>query len=303
MIKVLAAGLMVLTMAPAATSEITDDPLTRPIAEDYARRKWLAPIQPVRIFGNTYSVGFEGLSVALIQTDKGLVLIDAALPQSVSALEANVRSLGFKLSDIKYILSTEPHYDHAGGLAALVRDTGATVIASKPAAIVLQNGRSGRDDPQYSDLPSFPPVKRVRQMRDGQALRLGNVAITAIATPGHTAGSMSWTWQSCEDATCKTVVFGSSLNPVSDDHYHYGASDNRKATDMFRVTIARLRTLPCDILLTAHPSQSGGDVKFQTFLKNPARNPYLDEAACKNYADRYAQLLSERIARESAEPR
>jgi metallo-beta-lactamase class B len=303
MLGFLTASLLVIAAGQAGAAEISDDPLTKPIAEEYAKRKWLRPIPPVRIFGNTYSVGFEGLSVTLIYTDKGLILIDAALPQSVPALENNIRSLGFKLSDIKYILSTEPHYDHAGGLAALVRDTGAQVIASKSAAEVLQSGRAGPDDPQYAELPEFPRITDVRQMRDGQTLRLGETIITAIATPGHTAGSMSWTWRSCEGESCKTVVFGSSLNPVSDDHYHFGAKANRKATNRFRVTIARMRKLPCDILITAHPAQSGGDVKFRALLTNPTPNPFVDHSACRSYADRHEQLLNERIAKESGERR
>ena len=96
-----------------------DDPLTRPMAVDRAA-EWLAPLPPQRVFGRTYLVGFGGLSVALIDTGAGLVLIDAALPQAAPAILANVRKLGFDPKDIKFILSTEPHYDHSGGIAALV---------------------------------------------------------------------------------------------------------------------------------------------------------------------------------------
>lgn len=302
MLRFFAVSLLAMAIAQAGAADTSDDPLTKPIAEEYAKRKWLSPIPPLRIFGNTYSVGFEGLSVALIQTSKGLILIDAALPQSVPALEENIRSLGFQLSDVKYILSTEPHYDHAGGIAALVRDTGAQVIASKSAAAVLESGRSGEDDPQYSELPEFPKIMDVRQIDDKQRIRLGDTVVTAISSPGHTAGSMSWTWQSCEGKSCKTIVFGSSLNPVSDDHYQFGAKANRRATDRFRKTIARMRKLSCDILITAHPAQSGGDIKFRALLTNPTPNPFLDSSACRNYADRHEQLLNDRIVKESAKP-
>src|ERR1700761_8661112 len=125
----------------AATSQASDDPLLRPIAPDYAAR-WLTPQAPVRVYGNAWLVGFGGLSVGLIKTDAGLILIDGALPQSVGAVEANIRTLGFDPKQIRYILSTEPHYDHASGIAALARDSGATVIASVPAAKVLRQGHS-----------------------------------------------------------------------------------------------------------------------------------------------------------------
>src|SRR5258706_9371292 len=194
-----------------SVSASTDDPLLRPIAASYAAH-WLKPQDPIRVHGNSYLVGFAGLNVGLIRTDAGLILIDGALPQAVSTVEANIRRLGFRVKDIKLILSTEPHFDHAGGLAALARDSGATVVASASAAEVLRAGRSAADDPQAGSLAAFPAVKRLRVVRDGQSLRLGDTIVTAHATPGHTAGSMSWTWQSCEDGKCLAMVFASSLN-------------------------------------------------------------------------------------------
>src|ERR1700761_1303501 len=134
-------GLVMALVGSAATSQQNDDPLLRPIAPDYAKR-WLAPQAPLRVYGNSYMVGFGGLSVGLIKTDAGLILIDGALPQSVGEVEANIRQLGFDPRQIRYILSTEPHYDHASGIAALARDSGATVIASVPAAKVLRQGHS-----------------------------------------------------------------------------------------------------------------------------------------------------------------
>ena len=116
------------------------DPLLRPIAPDHARQ-WLTPQAPARLYGGTYLVGFGGLSVALIDTVDGLILIDGALPQAEPAILAKIRKLGFDPRRIRYILSTEPHFDHAGGLAALARDTGATVVASVRGAEGLRSGR------------------------------------------------------------------------------------------------------------------------------------------------------------------
>ena len=132
-----------------------DDPLTRPIAVEQAQ-DWLRPAPPVRVFGKTYLVGFGGLSVALIDTGDGLILIDGALPQAEPAILANIRKLGFDPRRIRYILSTEPHFDHAGGLAALVRDTGATVVASVRGAEGLRSGRLAADDPQRGYDSRFP---------------------------------------------------------------------------------------------------------------------------------------------------
>ena len=286
-------------LASAAWSQNGDDPLLRPIAPVSSAR-WLKPQPPIRIFGNTYLVGFGGLNVGLIQTSAGLILIDGAVPQGVPAIEENIRTLGFKLSDIKLILSTEPHFDHAGGLAALARDTGAMVVASAPAAKVLRQGRSGQDDPQAAWLPPFPPVERVRAVRDGERLRLGDTTVIARATPGHTSGSMSWTWRSCEGNQCAAMVFSSSLSPIAADGYRFTDPAHAASLAAFRRTIAVVRALPCDILLTAHPDQSGGEAKFARLQQQRVPNPFLDTQACGAYADKYERLLDARLAEEEA---
>jgi len=288
------AGVLFATGGPAAAH----DPLLAPIEPAYAAR-WLGGEAPIKVYGNSYIVGFSGLSVGLIKTSQGLILVDAALPQAVPAIEANIRALGFKVTDIKLILSTEPHYDHAGGLAALARDSGATVVASAPAAEALRRGRPGPDDPQLADLVPFPAVKKLRVVKDGEVIRLGDVAVTARATPGHTAGSMSWTWTSCEGRDCKAVVFGSSLNPVSSDGYRFSDPNNAGVVASFRRSFEVVRGLKCDVLISAHPDQSGGDQKLARARGGQTPNPFVDPGACRAYADRYAARLDARLAKES----
>ena len=106
-----------------------------------------------------------------------MILIDGALPQAVHDVEANIRRLGLDPRDIKFILSTEPHYDHASGLAALARDSGATVVASAWAAKSLTSGRPLPDDPQASMLENFPAVTRIRVVGDGERIRLGDITL------------------------------------------------------------------------------------------------------------------------------
>lgn len=279
-------------------SAAADDPLTRPIMPEAATR-WLTPQPPARIYGNAYLVGFGGLNVALIRTDAGLILIDGAVPQAVGSVEANIRKLGFRVRDIKLILSTEPHADHAGGLAALARDSGATVVASGPAARVLRQGHSDADDPQAGLVPGFSPVAKIRVVEDGEMILLGKTAITARATPGHTPGSMSWTWRSCEGSKCLNMVFASSLNPISADAYRFSAPANAPTRAAFTRTFAVMRHMPCDILLTAHPNQSGGDVKFRQLQRHAASNPFIDPGACRAYADKFAGLFAARLADEA----
>ena len=300
MVRVVAASMSLIAacVGSAAWPMVGDDPLLRPIAPEPSAR-WLTPQAPVRVFGNTYLVGFGGLTVALIRTDAGLILIDGALPQAVPAVEANIRALGFNLRDIKFILSTEPHFDHAGGLAALARDTGAHVVASPAAARVLQ-GKPDPADPQAEWLEPFPAVRNVWTMVNGERLKLGSTTVTARATPGHTAGSMSWTWQACEGRRCLDIVFASSLNPVAPDSYKFSDPAHGSTVTSFRRTFSALRKLPCDILLTAHPDQSGGGDRYDRLQRQRAPNPYVDPGGCKDYADRHEQLLNARLARERA---
>jgi len=272
----------------AAVQTHVADPLTQPIAASRAP-EWLAPRPPLRVYGNTYLVGFGGLSVALIDSGAGLILIDGALPQAAPMILANVARLGFDPRDIKFILSTEPHFDHAGGLAALARDTGATVIASPRGSEGLRSGRLAADDPQLGYDSRFPPVAAVRIFRDRETLRLGNVVVTARATPGHTAGSMSWSWQSCEDRQCRSIVFAASLNPVSADGYRFTARSNRRVVDAFHRSYRVMENLPCNILITAHPSQGHVGARYST-----------EEGSCSAYAAASRRLLATRLANERA---
>ncbi|WP_396592889.1 subclass B3 metallo-beta-lactamase [Brevundimonas sp. R86498] len=275
---------------PAVTSAAgpvsqAEDPLTRPMAVERART-WLAPLPPEKLYGQTYLVGFAGLSVALIDTGAGLVLVDGGLPQAAPAILENVRALGFDPKDIKFILSTEPHFDHAGGLAALVRDTGATVVASARGAEGLRTGAHAQDDPQLGYGGTWPAVTDIRVVEDGEVLALGNTRITAQATPGHTMGSMSWSWSACEADVCKAVVFASSLNPVSFPDYRYTAPSSAGILRGFSQSYRRLDGLACDILIAAHPDFAGEG----RFDARPG--------ACRAYVDRSRRSLATRLATE-----
>lgn len=272
----------------AGSAKPADDPLMRPMAVERAK-EWLAPQPPERIFGKTWLVGFGGLSVALIDTVDGLVLIDGALPQAAPAILANVRAAGFDPGDIKYILSTEPHYDHAGGFAALARDTGATVVASARGAEGLRAGALAKDDPQLAYGGTWPAVTtRVRVVKDGDVLKLGDTEITAHATAGHTMGSMSWSWNACEGKICRQIVFASSLNPVSADGYRYTSAAGKPFVSGFAKSYKLMDALKCDVLISAHPDNAGeGRVNDKP-------------GACRAYAERSRGLLAKRLAAEKA---
>ncbi len=273
---------------------VHDDPLTQPIP---GNADWEQPQAPLKLYGKTYFVGTGALSLVLIDTGDGLILIDGALPQTVEATKANIRQLGFRVEDIRYILNTEAHYDHSGGLAALARDSGAEVITSPVGAAALRTGRVDAHDPQAANIPDHPPVPNARGIGDGEAVRLGDTAVTAVFTPGHTPGSVSWTWKSCDGETCVDVVFASSLNAVANGAFTYRAHPD--VTAKLRASIDRVEALPCGLLISAHPDNSGGDVKIAALQVGATPNPFLDPSACRAYAERARGRLQTRLDREA----
>ena len=153
--------------------------------------KWNEPRAPYRVFGNTYYVGTAGISAFLVTSPEGHVLLDGGLTQSAPRIDESIRALGFKPSDVKLILSSHAHFDHAGGIAALARATGATVAASARGARDLETGGPAPDDPLFAQgqaFMGFPPVRGVRRLADGETLSVGPIAVTAHVTPGHTPG-------------------------------------------------------------------------------------------------------------------
>src|SRR5262245_44239225 len=146
---------------------------------------WNVPQQPFKIYGNTYYVGTHGLGSILITSSTGHVLIDGALPESVPQIVANIRSLGFRVEDIKLIVNSHGHFDHAGGIAELQKLSGARVAASQWTAEVMRRGAVPHDDPQFGLIIPIARIEQVQTLTDGETLRAGSVTVTAHLTPGH----------------------------------------------------------------------------------------------------------------------
>jgi len=242
--------------APDATGPTHADGTTAAIpacpADATVMEGWNDRAPPRRIFGNTWYVGTCGLSALLVTSDRGHILIDGATEAAGPLIEANIRALGFDPNDVKYLLNSHEHYDHAAGLAYLQGVTGATLLAREPAVATLHSGRSGRDDPQQLEPhPALPPVPRVEAIGDGDVVRVGPLALTAHATPGHTPGGTSWTWRSCEGTRCLDMAYTDSTSAISDHAYRY--LDHPAMVAAFRRGLDTLAALPCDIQMTPHP--------------------------------------------------
>ncbi len=255
---------------------------------------WNAPHAPVRLFGNSYWVGTDGLGAILITSDAGHILIDGALPESAPHIEANVHALGFRMTDIRLILNSHAHYDHSGGIAALQRASGANVAATAASAAVLLTGRAAADDPQHDIALAFPTVGEVRVVADGDTLHVGPLAIVTHLTPGHSPGGTTWSWRSCEADRCLDMVYAESQSPVAAPNFRF--SDG-SAVDNFERGLKAIEGLACDVLVTPHPAASK---LWERVAERAAGNSdaLMDREACRRYAAQGRDQLSKRLARE-----
>lgn len=260
--------------------------------------EWNVAREPFRVYGNTWYVGTRGLSAILVTSDEGHVLIDGALPQSAPLIRDNIETLGFRIEDVKLILNSHVHFDHAAGIAQLQRWSGASVAASPRAATVLESGESGPDDPQYGELIPFEPVKNVRKIADGDILRVGALALQAHFTPGHTPGGTSWSWRSCEGERCLDVVYADSLTPISADGFRFSGSESYpSAVEDFERSFSTLESLPCSVLLAPHPFAIGLFDSLAAREKGQA-DALIDAGGCRRYVEKARQWLAQRLERE-----
>ena len=290
----LLALLLMGTMACAATA--TEAAAPQACADNAG---WNDPATPLRVHGNTWYVGTCGIGALLVTSDEGHILIDGATPKAGSQIIENIRKLGFRPEDVQVIVFSHEHFDHAGGLAELQNATGAPVLARAPAIATLLRGASDREDPQFLELESFPPVADVHEITDHEVVRVGPLVLHSVPTPGHTAGGTTWTWRSCESTDCQQIVYADSLTAISDDEYRFSdEAAHPGVVDRFRQTLERVAALECDVLITPHPSAS----QLWQRMGPAATRPLVNASACKDYAEQARQRLDKRLADEAATP-
>jgi len=253
-----------------------------------------APAPPARLYGNTWYVGTCTVSVLLVTSPQGHVLVDAATEEAAPAILANIRALGFRPEDVRWIVTSHEHFDHVGGLAALAKATGAKVALSAPAAAVIASGKVDPADSQYADLKDrdFAPVQADRIVKEGDVVQVGPLRLTMMATPGHTTGSSSWSWQSCAERQCRTVRYIDSISALAAGTYRF--SDHPDVVSRFHRTFAAIAAAqPCDILITPHPSVS------ELFARMLGEKPIAAPSACRDYAALGSRSLDAQLAREA----
>jgi metallo-beta-lactamase class B len=253
---------------------------------------WRQPVAPLQVAEHTWQIGTQGISALLIKTDAGAVLIDGGLPQASEMLLAHMHGLGIEPGDLKLILHSHGHGDHSGPLAAIKRATGARMLSNAESAVLLAHG--GSDDIHFGDGILYPPAQVDRFLHDGETVELGAMRFKVHFTPGHTPGSMSWTWRDTRGGKPVDIAYVESLTAPG-----YRLIDNPRyprIVDDYRHSFAVVRALPCDILMTPHADASGWN------YANPAA-PHEKPMSCRQYADNAERVLDAQIAKQRKDER
>lgn len=259
------------------------------------RLEWNRRVPPFRIVGNVYYVGTAGIGIYLITDPEGHILLDGGLPESAAVVAANIRDLGFRVEDIKYLLNSHAHMDHAGGLAELKAVTGAQLVASAGDRPELERGTVS-----YRESAAFPPVKVDRVVADGEGLTVGAARMTAHVTPGHTKGCTTWTTRVTHEGRLLDLLFSCSVTvagqPLVDDKgYPQAAAD-------FAATFARLKRMRADIFLANHPVFFDMEAKRERLAAGDAE-AFIRPDELALYVARWEAAFAEELEKQRAAKR
>ena len=258
---------------------------------DPTSRSWNKPVPPFQIIGNLYYVGAIEIGSFLIATRQGHILLDGGFVETAPQIERNIAQLGFKLEDVKILLNSHAHFDHAGGLAELKQKTGAKFIASARDAELLRSG--GHGDFRFADTLTFPPVAVDQIIGDGQSIELGDQKLTAWMTPGHTKGNTTWTTKISDGSKSYAVVFAGS--PTALDYQFAGKESYPGIESDFEKTFAVLKTLPCDIFLSDHGSFFSFEQKRERLARGEKPNPFIDPDGYKRFVTEYEKEFRQKV--------
>jgi metallo-beta-lactamase class B len=295
-------GLALLAPLGAWTADAPPVPLPPPLDRAAVARLFAplrAPVPPRHLLANIYYVGAIGVSSYLITTPEGHILLDTGFDDTVPIIRRSVEQLGFKVADIKIILSSHAHIDHVGGHARMQQLTGAKIYASAGDARALETG--GDDD--YIQWPKdtivYAPVKVDHIVADGEQVTLGGVTLTAHLTPGHTRGATTWTMDAIADGRTQHIVFFSSatINPGT------RLMNNPLFPDFvaeFEASFAKWKALPCDIYFAPHGGQFAMAEKFAKLGTGAAPNPFIDPGGWKKLIAGAEKAFREQLAAERA---
>lgn len=262
-------------------------------------------VVPFRIAGNFHYVGREDVAVFLITSPEGHVLIDGGYGESAPLIAESIRRLGFDIRDVRAILVTEAHIEHAAGLAELQELSGARIYASDSTAAGIESG--GRV-PGAKFLPArifvevgisgYEPARVDHRVKDGDTVRVGPLKFTAHVTSGHTIGCTTWTFTVRDSTRTLNVVDACGLS-ITDGMRFTEPEDYPGIRADFERSFARLRSLPVDIWVTGHTQPWARYRKYQASLgEGRAADSFIDREGYAAFVDSAEARVRRRIAEE-----
>lgn len=255
------------------------------------------PVAPFQVADHVYFVGNSSVGVFLITGTEGHVLLDTGYASMVPQVTSSIEALGFDASDVRILLNSHAHLDHAGGHATFKARTGAQVLAHVRDVASLESG--GREDPVLGGGTSFPPVRVDRVIEDGETVRLGEIEMVANLTPGHTPGCTSWSTRVRVEGEDRTAVFICSLSILGGVRLSGPDATYSGIEEDFRRSYAVLRELDCEVFLASHSGFFDLGSKLARLRTDPGTNPFLDPEGCSTYVDRAEARFMERLASET----
>jgi metallo-beta-lactamase class B len=264
---------------------------------DETYRSMNQPVEPFKIIGNIYYVGASDVTSFLITTSQGHILIDSGFAETVPQIKRNVAKLGFKLEDVKVLLNTHAHLDHAGGMAELKEITRAKLFASQPDAELLARG--GKGDFSFGDRLSYRSVEADKILSDGEKVKLGDTTLQAHLTPGHTKGCTTWTTSVLENKQKYNVTFVCSTSAPG-----YTVVDNPNypnITQDFQKTFRKLKKIKTDVFLASHGIFFKLTEKVEKRRNGAPANPFIDPQGYKDYLDKAEKVFLEILNKQSTE--
>jgi len=238
------------------------------------RTPWAYKTQPFEIVPGVYYVGNRSVSSHLFDTGEGLLLLDTTYGETAYLLLESIRALGFDPHDIRWIVHTHAHIDHFGATRMLAETFGCKTYMPAADLPFMQSADwtyceplGIRYEPPYdayfeTDVPVYP----------GDVIRFGNIIMTAYAAPGHTPGTMAYTF----DLPCglrAAMHGGTGLNTLTSAYSRAHQLGTAWREDYSR-TLENLKTLSADVVLGNHPNQTHTFEKAAA--KNDAYNPFID---------------------------
>lgn len=224
-------------------------------------------IKPGKVFGNIYFVGTHPASTHIIDTGCGLIMIDPGMPEYFDIVTENIKELGFDVKDIKIILLSHGHYDHAGAVSDFLEICDAKTYVGKDD----ENMVTGKENTSWSFLFGVEKMKPFTPdvlLCDGDTVELGNTKILCLSTPGHTDGTMSFFFDVTDgkDTFLAGMHGGAGINTLSRE---YLEKENRtiQARDEYLEGIDKALSMNVEIFLGNHVYNNKTDEKLERVAK------------------------------------